>query len=643
MTSTSSKSREYLRHIDGIRAIAVISVFLFHLNVPYFSGGFVGVDIFFVISGFLITRLIVQELKESGGFSFSNFYLRRLRRLGPAMLVTVFASFVAAYFQFAPADLRQFGGSVVASLLSVSNIFFWYESGYFDTESALKPLLHTWSLSVEEQFYLTWPLILIVSSTLLGSGRTVLVVAAIGTISFLVNVWAQFGGGGFTDLKSAMFYLPFFRVFELVIGALLVWAWAWRPKSAGWSDFLTLLGLAMIAVSIYYYDENTPFPTYYALLPCIGTAFLILAGDSTRIRYALTNGVSVRIGLISYSLYLVHWPLIVFWSYSYRLTTTAKAGIFLAALVIATVMYFLVEQPFRSANRLPVLGRNVPFVTASVLLAALVATPGAHAWANKGWLWRLDPSVAELIDPKNFAVGPTHINYHCLLSTDEPPSMMDKECYVVRDNGRPNVIFVGDSTASGLYPGLNELLGEEVNFYVWGAGGCPPLLGLQHPRFHLCEDVNTHFFKTVILQNKYDLIIMKSLATRAMFERFFPETQAALEASGTDYVVLGRGLEFRENPLTLIAKHGKEAGLEERIARRLMAPCGNEQGIDKIVPPEHFLSLKKMFCVGRKPIFRDGNNIYFLDRVHMSRLGSRHAAKSIAEWLRAKGVLHAGS
>lgn len=643
MTSTSSKAREYLRHIDGIRAIAVISVFLFHLNVPYFSGGFVGVDIFFVISGFLITRLIVQELKESGGFSFSNFYLRRLRRLGPAMLVTVFVSFVAAYFQFAPADLRQFGGSVVASLLSVSNIFFWYESGYFDTESALKPLLHTWSLSVEEQFYLTWPLILIVSSTLLGSGRTVLVVAAIGTISFLVNVWVQFGGSGFTDLKSAMFYLPFFRVFELVIGALLVWAWAWRPKSAGWSDFLTLLGLAMIAVSIYYYDENTPFPTYYALLPCIGTAFLILAGDGTRIRYALTNGVSVRIGLISYSLYLVHWPLIVFWSYSHQLTSTAKAGIFVAALVIATAMYFLVEQPFRSANRLPMLGRNVPFVTASVLLAALVATPAAHAWANKGWLWRLAPGILALIDPQNVAAGPAHTRFKCLLGRGEDPSAFDEECYKIRSNGRPNILLLGDSTASGLYPGLNELLGEEANIYLTAVAGCPPLLGLNIRTSPKCGEANNYLFKTLIRNHAYDLVIMKSLASDAMFQRYFPATRAAMKDSGTNYLVLGRGLEFKKGLLTLITMYGKEAGLDEFVERNLQAPCGDEQGIDKFVPPDNFLSLKDIFCANGKPTFRDGSNVYFMDGVHMTRLASRFAAKPIAAWIRANNVLQPGS
>lgn len=436
-STDSENSGKYLRHIDGIRAIAVVSVLLFHLNVPYFSGGFVGVDIFFVISGFLITRLIVQELQDNGSFSFSHFYLRRLRRLGPAMLVTVSASFVVAYFQFAPDDLRQFGGSVVASLFSVSNVFFWYESGYFDTASSLKPLLHTWSLSVEEQFYLTWPLILIVSSTLLGSGRAVLVVAAVGAISFLVNLWVQFGGAGFTDVKSAMFYLPFFRVFELVIGAMLVWAWRQRPRSTGWSDLLTFLGMVMIAVSIVWYDENTPFPTYYALLPCLGAACLILSGDRSRIAYTLTNGVSVRIGLISYSLYLVHWPLIVFWGYSYPLETGAKVGIFVVAVVIATLVYRYVEQPFRSANRLPRLGQNAPFVTASIILAILVAVPGAHAWTNRGWLWRLDPSIVALIDPKNILVGPQHINRNCFLGPNEEPSAVDEECYKIRNNGRP--------------------------------------------------------------------------------------------------------------------------------------------------------------------------------------------------------------
>lgn len=212
----------YHRHIDGLRAISVLSVIFYHFGQPLFSGGYVGVDIFFVISGFLITKLILSELENTGTFNFKRFYIRRMRRLIPALLATLVGSLLCAAILYSPEQLSAFGKSLSSAILSVSNILFWTESGYFDADSHLKPLLHTWSLSVEEQFYLFWPAILVF---FIGAQRNhskiIYTLLFIGFFSFILNaIWVN--GNFDSDYKSTIFYLTPFRIFELTLGALAI-------------------------------------------------------------------------------------------------------------------------------------------------------------------------------------------------------------------------------------------------------------------------------------------------------------------------------------------------------------------------------------------------------------------------------------
>jgi len=223
----------YQPHIDGLRAIAVLSVLIFHLNESWLPGGFVGVDIFFVISGYLITKLIIREIDQSGGFSFKGFYVRRVRRLFPAMAATFALSLVAAYFILSPAHVIEFAKSLISAIFSVSNIYFWNTAGYFDSDSSFKPLLHTWSLAVEEQFYLIWPLLLFLIYRCLGKAALIVAVIAISLLSLALNLavfenraeimtWWNASFDRELDLDATAFYLLPFRVFELGIGAGLV-------------------------------------------------------------------------------------------------------------------------------------------------------------------------------------------------------------------------------------------------------------------------------------------------------------------------------------------------------------------------------------------------------------------------------------
>lgn len=383
-----TKAADYRRDIDGLRAIAVLSVFFYHLGVSPFSGGFVGVDVFFVISGFLITRLIVDQ-KTSGRFTFAEFYIRRVRRLFPALAFTIAATLAAGVYFFSTVDLARIGGSAIAAILSLSNIYFWQQAGYFDAASVVKPLLHTWSLSVEEQFYLVWPAMLVI---LLGrfSRRVTLVAIALIGLASLVACQLMI------ESVEAVFYLSPFRAAEFAIGAALVFV-ADRPVKSALSRELALaIGLALIAYAVFAFDETTPFPGLYAMIPCIGAALAIYGGEAPALGRLLSNAVAVRIGLISYSLYLAHWPIIVFYQYQKGvdpLSPTDQALIAAMTLAASELMYRCVETPFRafkSTSGRTRLSKPAFGLVCAAIAIALIST-SAHIWASGGWSWRLTP------------------------------------------------------------------------------------------------------------------------------------------------------------------------------------------------------------------------------------------------------------
>jgi peptidoglycan/LPS O-acetylase OafA/YrhL len=336
--------RNHLRHVDGLRALAVLSVIFFHFGLPGFSGGYIGVDIFFVISGFLITRIIVAEIELTGHFSFINFYQRRIRRLFPALLFVLILTSLAALLLFTPENLVQYGGSLASAALSVSNILFWFESGYFDAASHLKPLLHTWSLSVEEQFYMIWPLLLLLMA---NKSKKIAAIIIFGVVSFALNYYyvneAQPG------FESVLFFLTPFRVFEFSFGAICVYLEKNYPTNRPVLEFTALLGLTLIAYSFFTLDQSSLFPYVNALPCCLGTALVILSRGSVLSKLCLENKLAVAIGLLSYSLYLVHWPIYVFARYVFIDVSSVAmvVAMFVGSLLLAVISYLYIERPFR--------------------------------------------------------------------------------------------------------------------------------------------------------------------------------------------------------------------------------------------------------------------------------------------------------
>ena len=337
---------QYRPEIDGLRALAVIPVVLFHAGIAGFSGGFVGVDIFFVISGYLITSIILNE-QQKDSFTLAGFYERRARRILPALMLVVLLSAVAAWYLLLPAELVDFGESLASVGVFASNILFWTQSDYFATTSEFIPLLHTWSLAVEEQFYLIFPVFMIFTLAWTKTKRlSVLTLVAILSLIFCEWAWR--------NAPEANFFLAPSRVWELMAGVLCAFylQQARDPKLLI-RQLASLAGLLMLVYSIAFFDKSIPFPSLYTLIPVVGTVLIILFTDkNTLVGKILSLPFIVGVGLISYSAYLWHQPLFVFARLNSmdELSVMTLLGLSILAFIMAFISWRWVEKPFRNRN-----------------------------------------------------------------------------------------------------------------------------------------------------------------------------------------------------------------------------------------------------------------------------------------------------
>lgn len=432
--------KAYRGDIDGLRAIAVISVMLYHFAVWPFTGGFVGVDVFFVISGYLITGGILKD-DSHHDFSFSDFYIRRARRLFPALLFTIVTSYIISFFYFSPIDFEKMSGSTVFALSGISNIFFWMSADYFDSASILKPLLHTWSLSVELQFYLVWPLMLLI---LAKFGRKVVAIGAvIITFSgFALSLYA------INNDSTGAYYLTQYRFYEFAAGGLtfLFRRSSYFNKIERAHFTLFALGIALVVYSVFAYSTKTIFPGVSALIPVIGSMLIIMSGDKTILAKVLSLRPVRYIGEISYSLYLVHWPVVVFSQYILVREFSGPGGLLLVlvSLVIAIPMHRYIEKPLRNPRAFKISGPA--FCLACSTVAIVVMVPSASSWADKGWVWRL-PEQIQKINDFDLTSMQKYVG-----STEN--TLKSRKGF--SHNGKPRLLIIGDSQSADISNIMNE-------------------------------------------------------------------------------------------------------------------------------------------------------------------------------------------
>ncbi len=550
MSAAAGTHIGYRREIDGLRALAVLSVIVFHAGFAPASGGFAGVDVFFVISGYLITSIIVAET-ASGSFTLSGFYERRARRILPALFVMLVVCLPMAWVWLLPQDMNAFAEALIWVSLFASNIFFWRTDSYFGPDAELNPLLHTWSLAVEEQYYLIYPVVLAVVLRA-GKGKARLAIALAAVLSLAGAQWLL------QRSPSAAFYLLPTRAWELMIGGWLAMhaPFAGESRRSRWTAQAAAAGgIGLILYAVFAFDRHTPFPGVHALAPALGAALLIrYAGAGTLAGRLLGARLPVGLGLISYSAYLWHQPLFAFARHA---SAEPPGKMLMATLVLLTIViaYFswkYVERPFRK-------GAPRPRPRAALSLAAACSAAflafGLAARGTDGFPERVTSSQRDVLAYRSYAFEDVYRDGRCLLGREQSYAAFAAEC---QGGAGPVAVLVwGDSHAAALSFGLRQVDARVVQYT---ASGCPPLKGLVLGSWPHCTEVNEfvmsdlrrlHPEKVVLHANWYayrqhDLARMLG-DTIASVRRLLPDT---------DVIVVGPVPQWAPSlPVFLSARH----------------------------------------------------------------------------------------
>ena len=641
-----SVSLPYRADIDGLRAIAVLSVVLFHAKVGPFTGGYVGVDIFFVISGFLITSILVKDL-EAGTFSFAKFYERRIRRIFPALFTVVLTAAVAGWFILTPQDYKQFGLSMAYMGVFLSNVYFKRNAGYFGPAAETQPLLHTWSLAVEEQFYTIAPLALLLLYRFAWKARgTVLVALSMASLAFAAYGVSQ-------EWPSAFYFLQS-RAWELMIGMMLGLGVIPQVTSRPIANALGVLGLAMIVWSVMAFTRETPFPGFAAVLPCVGAALVIHATFTvpTWIQRLLSQPPAVFIGKISYSLYLWHWPLLAFAAYEWgaELDTPRRLGIIAAAILLSILTWVFIEQPARRKSGGSSQGRAL---ASGAAVAAICVAVGFAIKKTDGIVSRLPPELRALAQE---STATSKSDAPCS-SDGGKDKQLEANC-LLGDKSRNAATFVlwGDSHADVIANELsNAATAAGLRGLLIATGGCPPLLGLENLSrltFGKCIEANATIREVLQRPEVRSFIIdarwavysegkgpggMVSVrarrfvdaddaANRAAFAGLLRETVKVITATGRSVTLIGPVPELKFNLPTKIIKdrmHGRlgsyampraEFDIRQAFVLQTLADL-------ETIPSVRVLYPDRSLCNGNLCNTVENGTVLYMDDNHLSPQG----------------------
>ncbi|MTD28353.1 acyltransferase family protein [Erwinia sorbitola] len=539
---------KYRADVDGLRALAVLPVIAYHMGIGGIPGGFTGVDIFFVISGYLICGIIYNSAM-SGNFSYLDFYKRRCLRILPPLFVVLLAVMIFGYYHLLPAQFTDLSNSALAALLSVSNIFFWKTTGYFDGPADLKPLLHTWSLAVEEQFYIIFPIILLLVIRLFRS-RTTQVMLLVIVGSLLLSIY------GVTRKPTFTFYMLPTRAWEMALGGIIAIA-GLEAKTAHYSASLkhamSLSGLALILFGFLWLDTTMPFPAWNALYPCLGSFLIILAGQQSVVSRLLALKPVVYIGMISYCLYLWHWPIIVYSRMFFNFEPGVREAVILALTFgLAVASRYLIEIPFRYKLSYVTPGR---IVTASVIGLAVMASGTLYKGHISNSSGQFSPAALALAQYSEYSKMP-EFDYQyrrgqCFVDgKSEEDKPFDREFCLKTSATAKNYVMIGDSHAAHLWRAISLAAGDQVNVIQATSAGCKPLYqqSLRNP----CTRLVDYVYDQWITEHHIDGIIISA--------RWAPEDIAPLRATlehlksrSDNIIVMGPTVEYTEALPDLLA------------------------------------------------------------------------------------------
>jgi peptidoglycan/LPS O-acetylase OafA/YrhL len=612
---------KYRSDIDGLRAISVGAVIIYHLLPRRFPAGGLGVDMFFVISGFLIGKIILDAVRD-GTFSFADFYIRRVRRIGPAFLVCILASTLASFWVLYPAELMRFAVSALAAMGGGSNIYFYFTSGYFDTDSTWLPLLHTWTLGVEEQFYFIFPVIVILAVRFVGLRILPWLLLAIGLISLSVS---QFQ---ITAAPTAAFYLLPSRGFELMAGVLATFL---PPIRNGALRFiLVTIGLALIGGSLVLLRPAEAFPGIFAIPPCLGTVLVIISGaQGSTLPHRLLSIWPARItGLASYSLYLWHWPIMVFYRFhnlSERVTIKDCAIILVMVFAAGLFSWGVIERPFRAKG---MSGRKVLIWCGG--LTALTLTLLSAILIGKGLPQRMPPAALRMVNFEGHSAAFRMPVQRCFLNETDTVATFDQAGCLNSVSGKGNWLLFGDSHAAMLWGALVDRF-PATNFQTMTLYGCDVELRAQKTgRF--CDDLTDYLVHDYLSGAKIDGVVLTSrwaifdpTATKAFADR--------LRARGLKLLLIGPTPEFAISVPRLLAEtiRRNDPGLTTKaLDPRLifrdaeLAAFAHENGIA-------YLSAFKAICSDRSgcPLISPQGESYYFDSNHYGKLGADMAVEKM--------------
>lgn len=483
---------KYRADVDGLRAIAVLAVVGFHAGVPWLSGGFAGVDVFFVISGFLIGG-VVAERQSHGDFSLGWFWERRVRRIFPSLMAMLVVTTALAAWLLMPRDFLAYIRSMAAALVSLSNVFFWKTSDYFGGEDLIRPLLHTWSLGVEEQFYVVFPVLMLLLARV-AAGRARPVLAGLAALSLVFAIWQT------AAHADAAFYLPFARAWELLAGVLLA-MWAPKVRPGAIQHAIGIAGLALILAACTVFTKDTRWPGAAAILPVLG-AVLVIGANGGIVSRVLALRPMVWVGLLSYSLYLWHWPLLTFQRYLLPGAWPSAVAVLLSLGMAALSLRF-VERPFRNSAFLT---RRQVFAAGAGAILLLAAICGLVI-LGKGVPQRFDQRSLAMAESRLERSRGSYRDGTCFISYHFDAKDYRKDLCDAADPTKPDWLLVGDSHAAHLWSGLTAA-NPDINVMQVTSSGCELTLTKDPVERDVCDRMSKLVYGDLLLHNRPDGVLL---------------------------------------------------------------------------------------------------------------------------------------